>query len=169
MATLDISFKPERAHLRKPKRGVIAERVVPQSVSGRYRRLKWIALIVCLAVYYVLPFIRWTRGPGQPDQAVLFDFERGRLYFFFIEIWPQEVYYLTGMLILATLVLDLDQRRRGPGLVRLFLPADRLDRPVPARRAPGRGRPPRAPEEAWGAAHRRGASSRSGSSMRSGI
>lgn len=105
MATLDISFKPEQAHLRKPKRGVIAERVVPQSVSGRYRRLKWYALIACLTVYYVLPFIRWARGPGQPDQAVLFDFERGRLYFFFIEIWPQEVYYLTGLLILATLVL----------------------------------------------------------------
>lgn len=105
MATLDISFKPERAHLRKPKRGVIAEKVVPQSVSGRYRRLKWMALIACLAVYYILPFIRWTRGPGQPDQAVLFDFERGRLYFFFIEIWPQELYYLTGLLVLATLIL----------------------------------------------------------------
>ncbi|MBJ6127418.1 cytochrome c oxidase accessory protein CcoG [Microvirga splendida] len=105
MATLDISFKPERAHLRKPKRGVIAERVVPQSVAGRYRRLKWIALACCLAIYYVLPFIRWSRGPGQPDQAVLLDFERGRLYFFFVEIWPQEVYYLTGLLILATLIL----------------------------------------------------------------
>ncbi len=105
MATLDISFKPERAHLRKPKRGTITERVVPQAVSGRYRRLKWIALVCCLAVYYVLPFIRWVRGPGQPDQAVLLDLERGRLYFFFIEIWPQEVYYLTGLLILATLIL----------------------------------------------------------------
>ncbi|MBB4041758.1 cytochrome c oxidase accessory protein FixG [Microvirga flocculans] len=105
MATLDISFKPERAHLRKPKRGVIAEKVVPQSVSGRYRRLKWAALIACLALYYILPFIRWDRGPSQPDQAVLLDVERGRLYVFFIEIWPQEVYYLTGLLILATLVL----------------------------------------------------------------
>lgn len=105
MATLDISFKPERAHLRKPKRGTITERVVPQSTWGRYRRLKWSALIVCLAVYYVLPFIRWTRGPGQPGQAVLFDFDRGRIYFFFVEIWPQEIYYLTGLLVLAALIL----------------------------------------------------------------
>jgi len=105
MATLDISFKPERAHLRRPKRGVIAERVVPQAVRGRYRRLKWAALILCLAIYYILPFVRWERGPGQPGQAVLFDMERGRLYAFFIEIWPQEVYYLTGLLVLATLVL----------------------------------------------------------------
>jgi len=107
MATLDISFKPERAHLRKPKAGAFTGRIVPQSVSGRYRRLKWTAVIVCLAVYYILPFIRWSRGPGQPDQAVLVDFERGRLYFFFVEIWPQEVYYLTGVLVLATLVLVL--------------------------------------------------------------
>ncbi|NBJ11107.1 cytochrome c oxidase accessory protein CcoG [Microvirga arsenatis] len=105
MATLDISFKPERAHLRKPKRGVIAEKVVPQSVTGRYRRIKWLVLTACLAIYYILPFLRWGRGEGQPGQAVLFDAERGRLYFFFIEIWPQEVYYLTGLLVLATLVL----------------------------------------------------------------
>ncbi|QFU17971.1 cytochrome c oxidase accessory protein CcoG [Microvirga thermotolerans] len=105
MTTLDISFKPERAHLRRPKRGVIAERVVPQAVRGRYRRLKWTALTLCLAIYYILPFIRWDRGPDQPGQAVLFDMSRGRLYAFFIEIWPQEVYYLTGLLVLATLVL----------------------------------------------------------------
>ena len=28
-------------------------------------------------------------------------------YFFFIEIWPQEVYYLTGLLVLASLILFL--------------------------------------------------------------
>ena len=60
MATLDISFKPERAHLHKPKRGVMTKRVVPQSVSGRYRRLKWIALIACLAVG--LAVNRWAFG-----------------------------------------------------------------------------------------------------------
>lgn len=105
MAELDIRFKPERAHLRKPKAGVLTGRVVPQSVSGRFRRLKWAAVVVCLSVYYVLPFLRWDRGPGLPDQAVLVDFGRPRLYFFFIEIWPQEIYYLTGLLILAALAL----------------------------------------------------------------
>jgi cytochrome c oxidase accessory protein FixG len=105
MTTLDISFKPERAHLRRPKATALKGRVVPQSVSGRYRRLKWVALIACLSIYYVLPFLRWDRGPGLPDQAVLIDFERTRLYVFFIEIWPQEVYYLTGLLILSALVL----------------------------------------------------------------
>ena len=41
------------------------------------------------------------------DQAVLVDFPNRRFYFFFIEIWPQEVYYLTGLLILAAMALFL--------------------------------------------------------------
>ena len=38
---------------------------------------------------------------------MLIDFPNRRFYFFFIEIWPQEVYYLTGLLILAAIVLFL--------------------------------------------------------------
>ncbi|HMA15507.1 MAG TPA: cytochrome c oxidase accessory protein CcoG, partial [Kiloniellaceae bacterium] len=52
-------------------------------------------------------WIRWDRGPNTPDQAVLIDFPGRRFYFFFIEIWPQEVYYLTGLLILAAIGLFL--------------------------------------------------------------
>ena len=58
-------------------------------------------------IYYLLPFVRWDRGPDAPGQAVLVDFPHRRFYFFFIEIWPQEVYYVTGLLILAALVLFL--------------------------------------------------------------
>ena len=83
------------------------ERIYPKRVSGRYRNLKWIAMIVCLAIYYLVPFIRWDRGPNAPDQAVLIDLVRGRAYWFWIEIWPQEVYILTGMLILAAITLFL--------------------------------------------------------------
>ena len=82
-------------------------RVYPKAVSGRFRRLKWAALIVLLAIYYLVPWIRWDRGPDAPDQAVLVDIVNGRLYFFWIEIWPQEVYYLTGLLILAAVGLFL--------------------------------------------------------------
>jgi cytochrome c oxidase accessory protein FixG len=78
-----------------------------QSVSGRLRRIKWALLLVTLGVYYFLPFVRWDRGPNAPDQAVLVDFPGQRFYFFFIEIWPQEVYYLTGLLVLAAFILFL--------------------------------------------------------------
>jgi len=82
-------------------------KIYPQSVHGRFRNIKWAVLVVTLAVYYLLPFVRWDRGPNAPSQAVLIDFPNRRFYFFFIEIWPQEIYYLTGLLILAAIVLFL--------------------------------------------------------------
>ena len=82
-------------------------RVYPKRVWGTFRRVKWIALSIMLAIYYITPWIRWDRGPGVPDQAVLIDMANRRAYFFGIEIWPQEVYYLTGLLILAAIGLFL--------------------------------------------------------------
>ena len=84
-----------------------ALKIYPQSVHGTFRRIKWTVLIITLGIYYLLPFIRWDRGPSEPSQAVLLDMVNKRFYFFFIEIWPQEVYYLTGLLILAALTLFL--------------------------------------------------------------
>jgi cytochrome c oxidase accessory protein FixG len=51
--------------------------------------------------------VRWNRGLGAPSQAVLIDLPNSRFYFFFIELWPQEVYYFTGLLILAAVILFL--------------------------------------------------------------
>ena len=81
------------------------QQVYPKAVSGPVRRAKWVVLILCLAAYYLVPWLRWDRGPGAPDQAVLVDIAHGRLFFFFIEIWPQEVYFLTGLLVLGAIGL----------------------------------------------------------------
>lgn len=81
------------------------ERIYPRSVTGRFRTLKWTVMVITLAIYYLVPFIRWDRGPNAPDQAVLIDMEKGRAYWFWFEIWPQEVYILTGVLIFAALML----------------------------------------------------------------
>ena len=81
--------------------------IYPKLVHGPIRNAKWIVMAVTLGVYYLLPWIRWDRGPNAPDQAVLLDMPARRFYFFFIEIWPQEIYYITGLLILAALVLFL--------------------------------------------------------------
>jgi cytochrome c oxidase accessory protein FixG len=86
---------------------VASPKIYPQKVSGTFRRIKWAVLLVTLGVYYLTPFVRWDRGPGAPSQAVLVDFPARRFYFFFIEIWPQEVYYLTGLLIVAAMTLFL--------------------------------------------------------------
>ncbi|MFO1114619.1 MAG: cytochrome c oxidase accessory protein CcoG [Beijerinckiaceae bacterium] len=83
------------------------KKVYPQAVHGTYRRIKWGLLIFALAVYYFLPFVRWHRGGGLPDQAVLVDLPHRRFYFFFIQLWPQEVYFFTGLLVIAAMTLFL--------------------------------------------------------------
>ena len=82
-------------------------RVYPARVVGPFRRFKWAALIVLLGIYYLAPWLRWDRGPGAPGQALLIDMPSRRAYFFNIEIWPQEIYYLTGILIVAAVGLFL--------------------------------------------------------------
>ena len=84
-----------------------ASSIHPKDVAGTFRRLKWILLVVLLGIYYVTPWLRWDRGPGAPDQAVLIDMANRRFYFFFIEIWPQEFYYVAGLLIMAGVGLFL--------------------------------------------------------------
>jgi cytochrome c oxidase accessory protein FixG len=83
------------------------EKVYPKEAHGTFRTIKWIVMAVTLGIYYLLPWVRWDRGPYLPDQAVLLDLPARRFYFFFLEIWPQEFYYVTGLLVLAALVLFL--------------------------------------------------------------
>lgn len=83
------------------------QKVYPKTVWGTFRKLKWAVVGLLLGLYYVAPFIRWDRGPNAPDQAILMDLAGRRGYFFWIEIWPQEVYYLTGILILGAVGLFL--------------------------------------------------------------
>jgi cytochrome c oxidase accessory protein FixG len=101
-----IEVKAEAWHDRSPLYAA-RPRIHPKRARGTFRRLKWAVMAVTLSVYYLTPWIRWDRGTGAPDQAVLIDFPARKFYFFFIEIWPQEVYYVTGLLILAALTLFL--------------------------------------------------------------
>jgi cytochrome c oxidase accessory protein FixG len=81
--------------------------VYPKAVDGFYRRLKWAVMIVTLTVYYVTPWLRWDRGDYAPHQAVLIDLASRRFYMFAIEIWPQEFYYVAGLLVMAGVGLFL--------------------------------------------------------------
>ena len=83
------------------------EPVFPRRVSGRFRTLKWWIMGITLGIYYLTPWLRWDRGPNLPDQAVLVDLAGRRFYFFWIEIWPHEFYFVAGLLIMAGLGLFL--------------------------------------------------------------
>jgi cytochrome c oxidase accessory protein FixG len=83
------------------------QKVHPKLAHGTFRRLKWGLMAVTLAIYYAVPWLRWDRGTDLPNQAVLLDMDHERFFMFGLEIWPQEFYFVTGLLILAALTLFL--------------------------------------------------------------
>lgn len=96
----DRSGASDRLYARRPE-------IFPRAVDGFYRRLKWVIMAVTLTIYYVTPWLRFDRGPYAPDQAVLVDLANRRFYFFSIEIWPHELYYVAGLLVMAGIGLFL--------------------------------------------------------------
>ena len=83
------------------------KKIFPKRASGSFRRFKWLVMVITLGIYYLTPWLRWDRGPFAPDQAVLIDLANRRFYFFFIEIWPQEFFYVAGLLVMAGIGLFL--------------------------------------------------------------
>ncbi|WP_374763281.1 cytochrome c oxidase accessory protein CcoG [Yunchengibacter salinarum] len=83
------------------------KKVYPRRVYGRFRLIKWVVMAVSLGIYYVTPWLRWERPGSAPDQAVLIDFPTRKAYVFGLEIWAQEVYLATGLLIMAAFALFL--------------------------------------------------------------
>ena len=111
----DVTTYDVRAVNRKEDRSLYASRqaIYPKLAHGTFRRLKWILMAVTLAIYYIIPWIRWDRGPDLPNQAVLLDMANERFFLFGLEIWPQEFYFVTGILVLAALLLFLSTAVAG--------------------------------------------------------
>ena len=75
-------------------------KVYPREVSGRFARLRIVAVWVLLGVYYLLP---WLNLNGR--QAVLFHLRERQFFIFELVMWPQDFIFLTWLLILAALSL----------------------------------------------------------------
>ena len=83
------------------------KKIYPKLAFGKFRLIKWMVMAVTLGIYYAVPWIRWPRGAGLPDQAILADIINGRIFIGPIEIWPQEFYIVTGLLVLGAMALFL--------------------------------------------------------------
>ncbi|MBL4645081.1 MAG: cytochrome c oxidase accessory protein CcoG, partial [Rhizobiales bacterium] len=83
------------------------KKIFPKRASGTFRQLKWWIMAITLGIYYITPWLRWDRGEYAPDQAVLINLGTRRFYFFFIEIWPQEFFFVAGLLVMAGIGLFL--------------------------------------------------------------
>jgi cytochrome c oxidase accessory protein FixG len=67
--------------------------------------VKSIVLGMVLFVVVLLPWLRWARGTGQPDQAILFDFHAARAYVFGLGFGPQDLILLLALLLAAAFLL----------------------------------------------------------------
>ena len=102
-----LEAEPVNAARNRPPLYAPRKKIFPKRASGSFRRFKWLIMAVTLGIYYLTPWLRWDRGPYAPDQAVLIDIAHRRFYLFFIEIWPQEFFYVAGLLMMAGIGLFL--------------------------------------------------------------
>ena len=80
----------------------VRRKIYPRSVSGLFARWRFILVFATQLLFYGLPWISWN---GR--QAVLFDLIQRKFYIFGLVLWPQDVIYLTLLLILSALALFL--------------------------------------------------------------
>ncbi len=80
-------------------------KIYPQHVVGTSRNCKNIINIILLLLYFGCSWLKFDRGENLPNQALLIDLAARHAYFFGIEIWPDEMYYIAAILIIAALGL----------------------------------------------------------------
>lgn len=76
-----------------------------QHFSGKFRNIKNIINVILILGYFCGSWLRWNRAEGINNQALYINLIDRKAYFFNIEIWPNEIYYLAGLLIIAALGL----------------------------------------------------------------
>jgi cytochrome c oxidase accessory protein FixG len=79
-----------------------AERIQPRRARGRYARLRILAMLALLGLYYVAP---WLELGGHP--LVLLDLPHRRFHVFGLTLFPQDLYLLSWLLLIAALTLFL--------------------------------------------------------------
>ena len=77
-------------------------KIQPRSVSGWFAGWRWALVWLTQLVFYGLPWLQWGER-----QAVLFDLAARRFYIFGLVLYPQDVVYLAGLLILSAFALFL--------------------------------------------------------------
>jgi len=75
-------------------------KIQARHVNGRFARWRWAFVWLTQLLFYGLPWLNWQ---GRP--AVLFDLEARRFYLFDAVLFPQDLIYLTGLLVFSALLL----------------------------------------------------------------
>ncbi len=80
----------------------VRKKIYPRAVSGWFARWRWGMVWLTQIVFYGLAWLEWN-----DRQAVLFDLVARKFYIFGLVLWPQDIVYLTVLLVLAALSLFL--------------------------------------------------------------
>jgi cytochrome c oxidase accessory protein FixG len=78
------------------------QKIYARSVSGWFNQWRWAMVWVTQLVFYGLPWLSLN-----DRQAMLFDLGARRFYIFNLVLYPQDLIYLTGLLIISALSLFL--------------------------------------------------------------
>ena len=74
----------------------------PKSIHGRFEQIRNMTVWATMGVYLVLPWVRW-----DGNQAVLFDLPARQFHIFGWTFWPQDLIYLSWILMVAAFALFL--------------------------------------------------------------
>jgi len=80
----------------------VREKIYPRAVRGWFAASRWALVWATQLVFYGGAWLTWN-----DRQAVLFDIARSKFYLFGLVFWPQDVIYLTVLLIISALALFL--------------------------------------------------------------
>lgn len=78
------------------------EKIYPRSIFGYFAKWRWVMIWLTQLFFYGVPWLNW----GQ-RQALLFDLDAKRFYIFKLVLYPQDLIYLTAILIISALSLFL--------------------------------------------------------------
>lgn len=78
------------------------KKIYARSIQGVFARWRWAMVFITQIVFYGLPWLDWGER-----QMVLFDLAARRFYIFGLVLYPQDLIYLTGLLVVSALSLFL--------------------------------------------------------------
>ncbi len=78
------------------------DKIYPRSVLGIFAKWRWVMVWLTQIFFYGVPWLQWG-----DRQALLFALESRRFYIFDLVLYPQDLIYLSAILIIAALSLFL--------------------------------------------------------------
>jgi len=78
------------------------EKIYPRSIFGYFTKWRWVMIWLTQLFFYGVPWLEWGHR-----QALLFDLDTKRFYIFKLVLYPQDLIYLTAILIISALSLFL--------------------------------------------------------------